>query len=138
MMFRSFVYRLVILTAGLSVIIAIINFFFLFFQSFQIFSWVGLMFFFMLTIITGYIGLRAVGKSSHGFVAGVNGIVLLKLVLSIAFLIGYLSIAKPINSNFIVSFFALYIFYTVFEIRELIGAQKIKSGEQKLPQHVKG
>ena len=138
MTFRSFIIILTILTAGIAIVIAIVNLLIPFFLSVQIFTWSALAFFFALTIITGYMGFRSLEKSAYGFVASVNGIVLLKLALSVAFVVAYLLIAKPDKPNFIISFFILYIIYTVFEIRQLIMAQKRKIQQQKLSQNANG
>ncbi len=136
MMFRSFIAKLILITAAIAAVLAMGNFLSPFLRSFQIFSWSALAFFFLLTVITGYMGFRAIDKSTHGFIASVNGIVLLKLVLSIGFLICFLLITKPAASTFIVSFFFLYITFTVFEIYQLVVAQKIKIKEQNPSQHV--
>src|SRR6185503_13217262 len=138
MTFRSFIITLIILTSGMAVVIAIVNFLVPSFQSIQIFTWWALLFFSALTVITGYIGFNSLEKSAHGFVASVNGIVLLKLVLSVAFLVVYLLIAKPGKPDFIISFFILYVVYTVFEIRQLVIAQRRKIQQQKLSQNANG
>lgn len=132
MNFRSFVISLLILTLIMALISAVVNYLVPFFHSIQNFTWFSLAFFFGLTIITGYIGFRSLEKSAYGFVAGVNGIVLLKLMLSVGFLIVYIVITKPGTPYFIISFFVFYIIYTVFEIRQLIIAQRRKSEQQKL------
>src|ERR1043165_543689 len=137
-MFRTFLIRLIFISLLLAVVIAIVNFSVPFFNSFQYFSWSALGFFFLLTLITGRTGFRSFEKSPHGFVASVNGIVLIKLVLSVAFVIAYLWIAKPGRPDFIISFFILYVIYTEFEIRELIFAQKRKVQQQKLSQNANG
>lgn len=132
MSFRSFIILLIILTTIMMVIIALVNYFIPFFHAFQNFTWFSLAFFFILTVITGYIGFGSLEKGAYGFVASVNGIVLLKLMLSVGFLITYLVIARPDSPYFIISFFVFYIIYTVFEIRQLIIAQKRKKEHQKL------
>jgi hypothetical protein len=132
MIFRSFIASLAILTTVLMAISAMVNYFSTFFHSIQNFTWLSLAFFFILTVITGYIGIHALGKSAHGFVASVNGIVLLKLMLSVGFLIAYLVITKPASPYFIIPFFVFYIIYTVFEIRQLIIAQKRNRKQQKV------
>src|SRR5436190_3106870 len=114
MTFRGFTFSSIILTAVVAVVIAVVNLLVPFFRSFQIFTWSSLAFFFALTLVTGYIGFRSLDKSSHGFVAGVNGIVFLKLMLGVGFVIAFVLIAKPGTPNFIISFFILYIIYTVF------------------------
>jgi len=138
MIFRSFIFSLIILTTVMTVISALVNYLVPFFHSIQNFTWFSLAFFFVLTAITGYIGFRSLEKSAYGFVASVNGIVLLKLLLSVGFLIAYLVITKPGSPYFIISFFVFYIIYTVFEIRQLIIAQKRKIEQQKLSQNANG
>jgi hypothetical protein len=128
---RSFAAKLLILTTALAVIISIVNYLIPFFQSFQSFTWYALLFFFIVTLITGYIGLRAMEKSAHGFIAGVNGMVMVKLFMSVIFVIVYVLLAKPNKALFITSFFILYVIYSVFEIRELILAQKIQQKQNK-------
>ena len=115
----------------LALFIAILNYTVPFFHAFQDFTWLSLVFFIVLTIITGKIGFRSLQKSPYGFVASVNGIVILKLFLGVGFIIAYVLIAKPEGPSFIISFFVLYVFYTVFEIRTLIIAQRKKPGKQK-------
>ena len=138
MILRSFIIMLIVVTAGMAMVIAIVNALIPFFLSIQVFTWLSLTFFFVLTIITGYIGVRSLEKSAHGFVASVNGIVLLKLLLSVGFIITYVLVAKPHTPNFIISFFILYVFYTVFEIRQLIILQKKKIRREKLSQNANG
>jgi len=126
---------LIILSIGLAVIIAVVNYFIPLFQPFQNFTWLSLAFFFIVTLLTGYVGLRGLEKSAHGFVASVNGMVVLKLFMSVIFIITYVVIAKPNSAVFITSFFILYVVFSVFEIRELIMAQKIRRKELQNEQH---
>ena len=134
-MFRSFAAKLTILTAALAVIILVMNYLLPFLQSFQDFTWFSLLFFFLVTLVTGYIGFRSFEKTAHGFVSSVNGMMMLKLFLCIIFIIVYVVIAKPHSPVFISSFFFLYLIYTVFEIRELIAAQKILQKQKKDGNH---
>ena len=125
-MFQSFAMKLIMMTAVLAVIIAAIHYLVPAVQSFQFFTWSSLLFFFGITLMTGFIGFRGLEKTAHGFVASVNGMVVLKLFMSVIFIIVYVLIAKPHSPLFISSFFFLYVVYAVFEIRELIIAQKIR------------
>jgi hypothetical protein len=138
MTFRSFIILVTVLTAGLAILIEIVDLLVPFFFSIRIFTWFSLLFFFLVTIITGYIGFRSLEKSPHAFVASVNGIVFLKLAFSVGFVVSYLLIAKPGKPDFIISFFILYVIYTVFEVRQLIIAQKRKIQQQKLSQNANG
>ena len=133
-MLRSFIVKLSILTGGLALMIVLLNYAVPLFNSVKNFTWLSIAFFFTLTIITGYIGFRSLEKSAYGFVASVNGIVLIKLLLCVGFVIAYLVIARPHAPDFVISFFILYIIYTVFEIRELVIAQRKRSGKEKVSQ----
>lgn len=129
-MLRPFLLKLTLLSTGTAVMIALANMLFPFFTQFQQFTWLSLVFFFLVTLLTGYIGFRGLTKSAHGFVASVNGMVVIKLFLSAAFVIGYVVISRPEGPAFVVSFFILYVIYTVFELREMILAQKGKQQQQ--------
>jgi hypothetical protein len=137
-MLRSFIIKLIVITLGLSVLIILLNYLSPFFYSIRNFTWLSLAFFFLLTIATGYIGLRALDKTPHGFIASVNGIVMIKLLLCIGFVLSYLLIVKPGVSYFIVSFFAMYVIYSGFEIRELIIGQRKKTQQEKIAKHGNG
>jgi hypothetical protein len=130
-MLRASVSRLTICTAAMAVLVAAANYFIPFFDSFQLFTWLSLAFFFVVTVITLYIGMSGLEKSSYGFVASVNGIVLIKLMLSVALVIGYMLVERPHQAHFIIPFFFFYIVYTIFEVQQLLAAQKMK-GRQKL------
>lgn len=129
-MLRPFLIKLTLLTIGTAVMIALANMLFPFFNQFQQFTWLCLVFFFLVTLLTGYIGFRGLTKSAHGFVASVNGMVVIKLFLSAAFVIVFVVVSRPEGPAFVVSFFILYVIYTVFEIREMILAQKGKRQQQ--------
>jgi peptidoglycan/LPS O-acetylase OafA/YrhL len=131
MSLKDFIVKLILVTLFCAVVIAVLNYFIPFFNSFQQFTWAALIYFFALTILAGYIGVRSLSKSAHGFVASVNGIVMLKLFLSAAFVIAYAIITKPHRPDFVISFFLLYVVYTVFLVREFIIAQKKSSLQKK-------
>ncbi|MCY7408656.1 MAG: hypothetical protein LH473_00140 [Chitinophagales bacterium] len=121
---KDFISKLLMLTVVCAVVIAALNYFIPFFNGFRNFSWCALVYFFLLTALAGYIGILSLNKSAHGFVASVNGIVMIKLLFSAGFVIAYALIAKPGRPDFVISFFLLYVVYTVFLVREFIIAQK--------------
>lgn len=123
---KNYFIRITALALLLAPVAAALNYFSPFFSSFAAFTWIALVFFYAVTLLSGYLGIRSLTKTAYGFVAGVNGMVMLKLFLSIAFLIGYLVLAKPDGPRFAVSFFVLYATFTAFEIRELILIQKLQ------------
>jgi hypothetical protein len=138
MTFRSFIIQLIILTAATAILIAIANYFIPFFQAQQSVTWISLAFFFLLTIITGYIGFRSIEKNAYGFVSNVNGMVMLKLLFCVGFVVAWLLIAKPGKPYFVIPFFILYVIFTFFEIRQLVMAQKRQSQQQKLSKNANG
>lgn len=121
---KDFISKLLTLTVVCAVVIAVLNYFIPFFNGFRNFSWAALIYFFLLTALAGYIGILSLNKSAHGFVASVNGIVMIKLLFSAGFVIAYALIAKPNRPDFVISFFLLYVVYTFFLVREFIIAQK--------------
>ncbi|MCS6916615.1 MAG: hypothetical protein RMK52_06385 [Chitinophagales bacterium] len=88
------------------------------------FGWWALLFFGVITWLTGWMGLRSLKQSARGFVTAVSATVMIKLLASAAFVATYAWITKPDSPVFIIPFFVLYVVFTVFEIREVIAAQK--------------
>lgn len=127
MIYKTVFSRLIIYCAAIAVLVVIAGFLWPSITSFQDFTWLSFTFFALLTALTLYIGLRGLEKSSYGFVASVNGIVLLKLMLSVVMVLVYVIFAKPKEPQFILPFFIFYILFTVFEVRELLLAQHVKS-----------
>jgi hypothetical protein len=135
MILRSFYFRLLFLSLSLAVLT------FLIYRSvsslqYENFAWFSLLFFVLVTLLTFSIALNGLKKNTgHGFVASVNGTVLLKIFLSIAFIIVYILLARPKGPAFIFPFFVFYIVFTFFEVRELLKAQKIllkkKDGDER-------
>ncbi len=130
-MFRLVFFKLVVFSVAVALLAAFGLIWIPSMLPFQVFTWIALVFFFLVTTISLYIGLKGLEKSSYGFVASVNGIVLLKLMLSVMLIIVYMLITKPEDPVFIVPFFLFYIFFTVFEVRELLIAQNKKTGPKK-------
>ena len=130
MIYKTVFSRLIIYSAAIAVLVVIAGLLFPAIASFQDFTWLSLIFFSLLTALTLYIGLRGLEKSSYGFVASVNGIVLLKLMLSVILVLLYVIFVKPKEPMFILPFFLFYILFTVFELRELLLAQKAKSKDK--------
>ncbi|MBA2421702.1 MAG: hypothetical protein H0V61_00560 [Chitinophagales bacterium] len=117
--------KLIIYTLGMALLVSIINFVSPFFNYFSQFTWIALAFFAVLTALSLYIGLRGLQKQAYGFVASVNGVVLIKLFLSILLVLIYVMVARPNSPSFIIPFFFFYIVYTIFEVRELILVQRL-------------
>ncbi|MEO6167372.1 MAG: hypothetical protein ABIO46_05925 [Chitinophagales bacterium] len=131
MISRTIFSRLIIYTAAIAFIVALATYLIPAMASYQNFTWISLAFFSLITALTLYIGIKGLEKNSYGFVASVNGIVLVKLMLSVVLVLTYVLIARPKDPKFIIPFFVFYILFTVFEIRELLMAQKIKTGKKE-------
>jgi len=128
MTFPNFMMKLILLTAIMTVGLAGVNYWIPFFRSFQTFSWLSLLFFFLLTALTGWLALKGVSKKTGlGFVTNVNAVVMIKIFLSVIFVILYVVLVHPENIGFITSFFFLYIVFTVFEVRQIVLAQKLNT-----------
>ena len=130
MIYKTVFSRLIIYSAAIAVLVVIAGLLWPSIASFRDFTWLSFTFFALLTGLTLYIGLRGLEKSSYGFVASVNGIVLLKLMLSVVLVLVYVILTKPKEPQFILPFFIFYILFTVFEVRELLLAQNMKSKDR--------
>ena len=130
-MYKTIFSKLIICTTGMALLVALASYLLPAMAPFQSFTWISLIFFALLTALTLYIGLTGLEKSSYGFVASVNGIVLVKLMFSAVLVLVYVVITRPHNPFFIIPFFVFYILFTVFEVRELLMAQKIKAREKE-------
>lgn len=80
------------------------------------------------TLLTGGI-LAAAHKAVHQpnanlFTALILGSVMGKLVLSLIFLFIYTRTLLPVGRSFLVLFFALYLGYTIYEVRMLVRLSK--------------
>lgn len=83
-------------------------------------GWMALAFFAILTTILTRMSLRSAAKSGSRFVTGVMGGVGLRMMFCVLFVVIYWVTAKERNTFFIVYFFILYLFFTVFEIKFLL------------------
>ncbi|MFM9945826.1 MAG: hypothetical protein ACKVQB_11410 [Bacteroidia bacterium] len=83
-------------------------------------GWIALAFFAILTTVLTNMSLRSAAKSDSRFVTGVMGGVGLRMMFCVLFVIIYWVTAKERNTFFIIYFFILYLFFTVFEIKFLL------------------
>lgn len=83
-------------------------------------GWLALAFFVLLTIILTNMSLRTAAKSGSRFVTGVMGGVGLRMLVCVLFVVIYWVTAKERDTFFIIYFFILYLFFTVFEIMFLL------------------
>lgn len=126
-MLKSVFIKLLIFSVAIAALVAIAGLLLPAVIPFQSFTWISLLFFFLLTALSLYIGIRGLDKTGYGFVASINGIVLLKLMLSVVLVLIYVLAARPKDPKFIIPFFLFYILFTVFEVREWMIVQKMKA-----------
>ncbi|MBA3649383.1 MAG: hypothetical protein H0W62_12665 [Chitinophagales bacterium] len=132
MKYSVFFVRLIILTIIMVVIVAALNYVSPLFEAFEVFTWITLLFFFLITALIFYFGLKAIKtENAYRFVSIINGSVLVKILLCGFFIMGYALLVKPKDVLFIIPFFFFYIVYTVFEIRELIMADNYERALKK-------
>lgn len=103
------------------------------FASFQLFTWLSLTFFFLVSCGVYLMASKGVSaNSSYRFVSMVMGSFTGKLMLCIVFLLLYVAIAKPQGKPFfIIPFFIFYIVYTVMEMIELLKLNSKKNTEKQ-------
>ena len=83
-------------------------------------GWIALTFFAILTTVLTRLSLKSAAKSGSRFVTGVMGGVGLRMMFCVLFVVIYWVTAKERNTFFIIYFFILYLFFTVFEIKFLL------------------
>ncbi|PCJ64127.1 MAG: hypothetical protein COA58_14170 [Bacteroidetes bacterium] len=91
--------------------------------------WGALAFFFLAGIVIGLKTQKVVtSKSNSTFYAGVMGGMGIRMLLSILFLAIYLVISEIKSVEFIAFYLILYLFYTIFEIYQLV--HKLRAEKQ--------
>lgn len=83
-------------------------------------GWLALLFFALLTILLTNMSLKAAAKSGSRFVSSIMGGVGLRMMCCILFIVIYWVTAKQRDTFFVIYFFILYLFFTVFEIQFLL------------------
>lgn len=80
------------------------------------FSWLSLGFFVLLSIVTYFIGYRAVlQKNKFAFINAALGITFIKMLLCVVIVGTYIKIVNPPSRLFILPFLGIYVIYTIFE-----------------------
>lgn len=82
--------------------------------------WIGLSFFFFLTLFLYMIISRSLKSGQRTFSTALFGGMLIRFLFSIFFLVIYLIINKEKNVSFILTFLFLYLLFTIFEIVHLV------------------
>ena len=108
---------------GLTVILALATAAFLYFKKVEeeFWYWGALIFYAIVGILIGWRSHKAVvSESNSAFFTGVMGGTGLRMLFSIVFLAIYLVISDIKATSFIVYYLFLYLFYTIFEISQLV------------------
>lgn len=116
---------------GLTVILALATAAFLHFNKVEeeFWFWGALIFYAIAGILIGWRSHKAVvSESNSAFFTGVMGGTGLRMLFSIVFLAIYLFISEIKATSFIVYYLFLYLFYTIFEISQLV--HKLRAEKQ--------
>ena len=91
--------------------------------------WAVLGFYYLLGLVIGYKTQKAVTSESNSkFFLGVIGGTGIRMLLSLLFLVIYLLISDMQSKDVIVYYLILYLFYTIFEIYQLV--HKLRAEKQ--------
>ena len=115
----KFISKLSVITA----ILAVLTFAFIYIAqpAEQWWYWGALIFYFAVGSIIGLRTQRAVlSESNSQFFTGVMGAIGIRMLLCIIFLAIYLMVSELKQKEFIVFYLFLYLFYTIFEISQLV------------------
>ena len=114
----KFLYRLAILSILLAA--ATIILFYFIETTEENWFWAALVFYIVLGLGIGWITQRSVNSSNSAFFRGVMGATGLRMILCVLFLAIYLIISDIKAKEFIVYYLILYLFFTMFEIYQLV------------------
>ncbi len=106
----------------MSALLAVATFGLLFFidTTEQNWFWAALVFYVLLGLGIGWMTQRSVTSSNSAFFRGVMGAIGLRMILCVFFLAIYLIVSDIKAKEFIVYYLILYLFFTIFEIYQLV------------------
>ena len=115
----KFYLKLILLTVILLVLTA--GYLYVFEPGEDMWFWASLSYYFVLGVLIGWKSQKAVlSKSNSRFFAGVMGSIGIRMLLCVVFLAIYLMISDLKSNEFVVYYLSLYLFYTIFEIYQLV------------------
>lgn len=124
---RTFLLLLSVITISLAVILVLFNWIDLF-ANHQALAWLGLGFFFFITLGLYYLGSHlATSSQSNAFIGLVMGAILIKMVLSFLIIAVYYKFSQPEDKLFVLPFFFVYFVYTIFETFTLMKLSYLKA-----------
>ncbi|MFT4875956.1 MAG: hypothetical protein ACI9AU_000677 [Bacteroidia bacterium] len=115
----KFYLKLILLTVILLVLTA--GYLYIFEPGEDMWFWASLGYYFVLGVVIGWKSQKAVlSKSNSQFFAGVMGSIGIRMLLCVVFLAIYLMVSDLKSNEFVVYYLILYLFYTIFEIYQLV------------------
>ncbi len=116
---------------GLGAIVLAILLFFLHqlpaFEPFQLLSWLSLAFFVLLSFLMYELGYRATFSSNkYAFTNIVIVFMVGKLLFSVILIVVYSQLTRPESKLFLLPFFGIYLYYTIFETYFMMKLGKMK------------
>ena len=115
----KFYLKLILLTVILLVLTA--GYLYIFEPGEDMWFWASLSYYFVLGVLIGWKSQKAVlSKSNSRFFAGVMGSIGIRMLLCVVFLAIYLMVSDLKSNEFVVYYLILYLFYTIFEIYQLV------------------
>ncbi len=115
---KLFYSNLSVITAAVSLVLAIAHIVFVPMKAHIWFSIMTVLLFLGICIGLYYAGKNAAKSTSkYAFNNLISVAVFGKMVVSLGFLLGYKQIAHPTNQSFVIIFLLCYVVYTVFEVR---------------------
>ncbi len=115
----KFYLKLILLTVILLVLTA--GYLYIFEPREDMWFWASLSYYFVLGIVIGWKSQKAVlSKSNSRFFAGVMGSIGIRMLFCVVFLAIYLMVSDLKSNEFVVYYLILYLFYTIFEIYQLV------------------
>ncbi|MCF8369588.1 MAG: hypothetical protein K9G76_11135 [Bacteroidales bacterium] len=92
-----------------------------------------LVFFFAVTILIHFILLKVSTKKAINFINVFMLLTLGKLMLFLSIILAYVFINREDAVNFVMSFFILYVLFTVFEVSQSLGLNKLRLKKDTKP-----
>jgi peptidoglycan/LPS O-acetylase OafA/YrhL len=115
----KFYLKLILLTVILLVLTA--GYLYIFEPGEDMWFWASLSYYFVLGVVIGWKSQKAVlSKSNSRFFAGVMGSIGIRMLFCVVFLAIYLMVSDLKSNEFVVYYLILYLFYTIFEIYQLV------------------
>jgi len=115
----KFYLKLILLTVILLVLTA--GYLYTFEPGEDMWFWASLSYYLVLGVVIGWKSQKAVlSKSNSQFFAGVMGSIGIRMLLCVVFLAIYLMVSDLKSNEFVVYYLILYLFYTIFEIYQLV------------------